>query len=176
MVQILFGSSSSLISFSRSFSLPYFYEVPNFGPSLKQWMELEQASSATVVLCCVVLCVCLRGNCQFPWKRRYIHTYNSSKSPARCNNFPVYCPDVYLQLNMFRAFSRPSSGALTAVAASSFTFVSWWYSCCVRGRASPTTNTARLSPRYEGNTKGSHYSHWAPDDGRQNTRNMLSCQ
>jgi hypothetical protein len=25
--------------------------------------------------------------------------------------FPVYYPDVYLQLNMFRAFSRPSSGA-----------------------------------------------------------------
>jgi hypothetical protein len=28
-----------------------------------------------------------------------------------CNNFPVYYPDVYLQLNTFRAFSRPSSGA-----------------------------------------------------------------
>jgi len=25
--------------------------------------------------------------------------------------FPVYFPDVYLQLNMFRAFPRPSSGA-----------------------------------------------------------------
>jgi hypothetical protein len=24
---------------------------------------------------------------------------------------PVYCPDVYLQLNMFRVSSRPSSGA-----------------------------------------------------------------
>jgi hypothetical protein len=36
-----------------------------------------------------------------------------------------------LQLNMFRAFSRPSSGAQTAVAASGFTFVSWWQSCCV---------------------------------------------
>jgi len=36
---------------------------------------------------------------------------NSNKSPTRCNNFPVYYPDVYLQLNMFQAFSRPSSGA-----------------------------------------------------------------
>jgi len=35
----------------------------------------------------------------------------SNKSPTRCNNFPVYYPDVYLQLNMFRSFSRPSSGA-----------------------------------------------------------------
>jgi len=40
-----------------------------------------------------------------------IYNYNSNKSPTRCNNFSVYYPDVYLQLNMFRAFSRPSSGA-----------------------------------------------------------------
>jgi hypothetical protein len=37
--------------------------------------------------------------------------FNSNKSATRCNNFPIYYPDVYLQLNMFRAFSRPSSGA-----------------------------------------------------------------
>ena len=38
-------------------------------------------------------------------------TDNSNKSPTKCKNFPVYFSDVYLQLNMFRAFSRPSSGA-----------------------------------------------------------------
>ena len=38
-------------------------------------------------------------------------SYNSNKSPTRCNNFSVYYPYVCLQLNMFRAFSRPSSGA-----------------------------------------------------------------
>ena len=47
----------------------------------------------------------------------------------------------------------------------------WFYLCIVvtvvlclwSGRpASPTTNTARLSPRY--------CSHWAPDDGRVNTQ------
>jgi hypothetical protein len=36
---------------------------------------------------------------------------DSNKPPTRYNNFPVYYPDVYLQLNMFRAFSCPSSGA-----------------------------------------------------------------
>jgi len=36
-----------------------------------------------------------------------------------------------------------------------------------------TTNTARLSPWYEGKTRGWHCSHWAPDDGRKNARNML---
>jgi len=43
------------------------------------------------------------------WHRSII--FNSNKSPTRCNNFPVYFPDVHVQLNMFRAFSRPSSKA-----------------------------------------------------------------
>ena len=37
-------------------------------------------------------------------------TFNSNKSPTWCNTFSVYYPDVCLQLNKFRAFSRPSSG------------------------------------------------------------------
>jgi hypothetical protein len=44
------------------------------------------------------------------------------------------------------------------------------------GPADPTTNTTRLSPRYEGKTRGYHCSHWAPDDRRENARNMLSCK
>jgi len=40
----------------------------------------------------------------------------------------------------------------------------------------PTTNIARLSPRYEGKTRGCYRSHWAPDDGRENAQNMLSCK
>ena len=43
------------------------------------------------------------------WHRRF--TFNSNKSPTWCNNFPLYYPDVCLQLDMFRAFSHPSSGA-----------------------------------------------------------------
>jgi hypothetical protein len=40
--------------------------------------------------------------------------------------------------------------------------------CSWLGRsAGPTTNTARLSQRYEGKTRGCHWSHWAPDDGRE---------
>jgi hypothetical protein len=35
--------------------------------------------------------------------------------------------------------------------------------CSCSGRLTgPTTNTARLSPRYEGKTRGCHCSHWAP--------------
>jgi hypothetical protein len=110
------------------------------------------------------------------WHRSF--TFNSNKSPTWCNSFSVYYPDVCLQLNMFRAFSHPSSGA------------QWLYcqplvlrsyrddgrTVFVVGPADLTTNTAQLSPRYEGKTRGCHCNHWAPDDGRENARNMLSCK
>jgi hypothetical protein len=37
--------------------------------------------------------------------------FSSNKSSTKCNNFPIYYPDVYLHFNMFWALSRPSSGA-----------------------------------------------------------------
>jgi hypothetical protein len=43
------------------------------------------------------------------WHRSF--TFNSNKSPTWSNNFSVYYPEVCLYLNMFRAFSHPSSGA-----------------------------------------------------------------
>jgi hypothetical protein len=43
------------------------------------------------------------------WHRSFI--FNSNNSPTWCNNFSIYYPDFFLQLIMFRAFSRPSSGA-----------------------------------------------------------------
>jgi hypothetical protein len=52
-------------------------------------------------------CTCTHLIINF-WHRSF--TFNSNKSPTWCNNFSVYYPDVCLQLNMFRAFSRPSSG------------------------------------------------------------------
>jgi hypothetical protein len=109
------------------------------------------------------------------WHRSF--RFNSNKSPTWCNNFSVYYPDVCLQLNMFRAFCRPSSGAQ---------WLQWQPLLfpAYRGDSravfvvrpdGSTTNTARLSPQYEGKTRGCHCSHWAPYDGRQNARNMLSC-
>ena len=56
------------------------------------------------------------------WHRSF--TFNSNKSPTWCNNFSVYYPDVCLQLNMFRAFSRPSSGAQWLPLQS---LSSWWW-------------------------------------------------
>ena len=52
--------------------------------------------------------------------------YYSNKSLSRCNNFPVYYPDVYLQLNLFSGvLPTIIRSSMTAVAASGFTFVSW---------------------------------------------------
>ena len=124
-------------------------------------------------------CTCIGIILTF-WHRSL--TFNSNKSPTWCNSFSVYYPDVCLQLNMFRAFSRPSSGAQ---------WLQWQplvlpsyrgdsRAVFVVGPAgqptSPTTNTTWLSPWYEGKTRGCHCSHWAPDDGQENARNMFSCK
>jgi len=44
-------------------------------------------------------------------QKRHIARCNSDKSSTRCNNFSSILLDVYLQINMFRASSRPSSRA-----------------------------------------------------------------
>ena len=96
------------------------------------------------------------------WHRSF--KFNSNKSPTWCNNFSVYYPDVCLQLNMFRAFSRPSSGAqwLQRQPLVLFSYRGDSRAVFVVGLI---TNTAWLSPRHEGKTKGCHCSQWAPDDG-----------
>jgi hypothetical protein len=105
------------------------------------------------------------------WHLNFI--FNSNKSPTWCNSFSVYYPDFCLQLNMFRAFSRPSSGAQ---------WLQWQplvlpsYRGDSRAMLWLGRHKAQLSPRYEGKTSGCHCSHWAPDDGRENARNMLSCK
>jgi hypothetical protein len=104
--------------------------------------------------------------------------FNLNKSPTRCNNFPVYYSDVYLQLNVFWAFSHPSSGAQW-LQKQPLVLPSYHCDSCavfVVGPVGPTTNTARLSPQYEGKTRGCCCSHWAPDDRRENALNMLSCK
>jgi hypothetical protein len=111
-------------------------------------------------------------------ERRHKHPIDSNKSPTRCNSFPVYYPDSYLQLNKLKAFSRPSSGAqwlqLQPLVLPSYRGDS--RAVFVVGPAGLTTNTVQLSPWYEGKTRGYNCSHWAPDDGRENARNLLSCK
>jgi len=43
--------------------------------------------------------------------------------PTRCNSFTSLLLDVYVQLNLYRAFSRPSSGASNCI--SSLWFYCW---------------------------------------------------
>ena len=113
-----------------------------------EYLYINQFKLAGVFIRCAFSFVSKIGKKSLNFWHRSI-TFNSNKSLTWCNNFSVYYPYVCLQLNMFRAFSRPSSGAQ-------------WLQC----QSCPTTNTARLSPRYEGKTRGCHCSHWAPEDGR----------
>ena len=70
--------------------------------------------------------------------------------------------------------------SVTAVAASGFTFVSWWQSCCVRGRAGREV----IFPLRLDNGRSPHVhvhqrlqiNFGAPDDERYAARNMLSFQ
>ena len=62
------------------------------------------------------------------WHRSF--TFNSNKSPTWCNNFSVYYPDVCLQQHVSGVFPPITRSSMTAVAASGFTFLSWWQSCC----------------------------------------------
>ena len=80
------------------------------------------------------------------WHRSF--TFNSNKSPTRCNNFSVYYPEVCLQFNMFRAFPthhqelNDCSGSLWFYLRIVVTVVQCsWSSLLITG---PTTNTARL--------------------------------
>jgi len=43
-------------------------------------------------------------------KYMHHHTFQINH-PTRCNTFPSLLLDIYVQLNMYRASSRPSSGA-----------------------------------------------------------------
>jgi hypothetical protein len=97
------------------------------------------------------------------WDRSF--TFNSNKSPTWCNNISVYYPDVCIQLNKFRAFFRPSLGA------------QWlqWQPLVLPSYRGDSRAVFVVGPA-EGKTRGCHCSHCAPDDGRENARNILSCK
>ena len=108
------------------------------------------------------------------WHRSF--TFNSNKSQTWCKHFSVYYPDVCLQLNMFRAFSRPSSRAqrlqwqplvLPSYRGDSRTVF-------VVGPAGPTMNTAfHFVPACMQSTNLYDIylmlcvQSWTPDDGRK---------
>ena len=48
---------------------------------------------------------------KFKFRKSVHHHTIQINQPTRCNNFSSLLLDVYLQLNMFRASSHPSSGA-----------------------------------------------------------------
>ena len=75
---------------------------------------------------------------------------------------------------MFRAFSCPSSGATTAVAASGLPSEHGDSSAIGRGWARPRP-MALLSPSSDDKPEAATAVVVAPDEGHEDARNMLSC-
>jgi hypothetical protein len=68
------------------------------------------------------------------WHRSF--TFNSNKSPTWCNSFfSLLFWRLFTAQLISGVFPPIIRSSMTTVAASGFTFVSWWQSCCVRGRA-----------------------------------------
>jgi len=84
-----------------------------------------------------------------------------------------------MQINMFRAFSCPSSGATTtAVAASGLPSELGDRNAVHRGRAGRPARprpTTLLSPSSDGKPEAATAVVVAPDDGHEDARNMLIC-
>jgi hypothetical protein len=60
----------------------------------------------------------------------------TNKSPTRCNDFfSLLSRRLFTAQDVLGVFPPIIRSSMTAVAASGFAFVSWWQSCCVRGRA-----------------------------------------
>src|SRR5215475_4164021 len=95
--------------------------------------------------------------------------------PTRCNNFSSLLLEVYVQLNMFRASSRPSSGAPRLQQQSLVLPLERGYSSAVgRGRADhDQQNCYCHAPTVKPEAATAVVV--APDDGREDARNMLRC-
>jgi len=100
-------------------------------------------------------------------------------------NYQLYATisPVLLSWRLFTA--QHVSGVFTPIIRSSTTAgvasglaVGAWWQCwwSWSGRPVRLRPTALLSPLSEGKTRGCSCSCWAPDDGREDARNMLSCK
>jgi hypothetical protein len=131
-----FGENCCLYHQGTLFQLPWWWRLP---VTQVTWCHVPQNSHENLKP--------RNCSCSLTFLHRSF-TFNSNKSSTLCNNFSVYYPDVCLQLNMFRAFSRPSSGAQQLqwqpLVLPSYRGDS--RAVFVVGPAGPTTNTARLSP------------------------------
>ena len=114
---------------------------------------------------------------EYEWNTFPLRQIKLLKLPTRCNSFSVYYPEVCLQLNMFRAFSRPSSGAQ---------WLQWQPLVLLSYRGDSRAVGRGRAGRHDHDQQ--HCYHHAPtvkpeaatavvvapDDGHEDARNMLS--
>ena len=111
-------------------------------------------------------------------KSMHHHTIQINQ-PTRCNSFSSLLLDVYVQLNMmFRASSRPSSGAQQLQQQPLVLQLEFGGSSAVgRGGAGRPEHDQQHCYHYAPTvkTRGCCCSFWAPDDRREYSRSVLSC-
>ena len=106
------------------------------------------------------------------------YRYFQLNQPTRCSKFFSLLLDVYLRLNMFRASSCPSSGAkTTAVAASGLPSELGDSSAVGRGRTGLPDHDQQHCYHHATKVKPETATAVvvAPDDGRDDAQNMLTC-
>jgi hypothetical protein len=99
-------------------------------------------------------------------------TYKGSFQDCWDNIIPLFLhAAIYLEVSLFHWTSQNAFSCETAV-------YKWYYvQCCIAAlhlEARPRP-TALLPPCSNGKTRGCYCSCWAPDDGHEDTQNVLSC-
>jgi hypothetical protein len=108
------------------------------------------------------------------------------ENPTRCNNVSKCYNSIFIwRSTCFGRHTAHHQEPKTALAASSFSYVegcwtsSWWTLpgtlCLTTCRPARPRTTALLSPRSNCKTRSCYCSCRALDDGREDTRNRLSC-
>jgi hypothetical protein len=68
--------------------------------------------NSTIYLALIIACICFTRYIYEVYEINLLSIHPiQTNQPTRCNSFSSLLLDVYVQLNMFRASSRPSSGA-----------------------------------------------------------------
>ena len=86
------------------------YNRPRFNRPKNIWRAVQIMKLLTVEFSPATCYSCRHGN-EFKVCKIVHHHIIQINRPTRCNSFSSLLLDVYLQLNIFRASSRPSSGA-----------------------------------------------------------------
>jgi len=105
-------SSSSRCCSYRKDKRAKFGNLPKVGFFFGSRVSLVRKVLSLLTFCCkIIAMVAFVNRAVFKFCKSVHHHTIQINQPTRCKNFSSLLLDIYVQLNMFRAFSRPSLGA-----------------------------------------------------------------